>query len=150
MSSTNRFSPETDTASTNYKSTQTSIYSPRTKRSLKKIKRSSFANPAWKSTSDYARNPKIGRTFITICYSNLWKPRGREFQRGEICDVFELLIFSSHIAFPFPQPQLPLPIYNYTSGTILTLPSQTPSLTSLFPIHIPITQLSNLSGYLFL
>jgi hypothetical protein len=56
MSSTNRFSPEKDTASTTYKSAQTSIYSPRTKRLLKKIKRSSLANPAWKSTSNYAQN----------------------------------------------------------------------------------------------
>ena len=88
MSSTNRFSLEKDTASTTYKSARTSIYSPRTKRLLKKIKRSSFANPAWKSTLEYERNPKNGRTFIINRYSNLWKPRGRDFQRREICNVF--------------------------------------------------------------
>ncbi len=47
------------------------------------------------------------------CYSNLWKPRGQDFQRGDRCNVLsQVLIFPSYIAFPFSQPQLPPPIYN--------------------------------------
>jgi hypothetical protein len=58
------------------------------------------------------------------------------------------LILSPHIAFPFPQPQLPHQLINLQLPISDSAESD-PSLTLLSPICIPITLLSNLSGYLF-